>query len=202
MPASYRFEMPQACLDNAEKASRPVRSTAARYAVCADQMALFTKALAEARAAQKLVLVTFGATWCPSCAHLQRQLPTVDVLGHQDGNLDFGRAFHHVEIATSATDKGQKIAIASGEAVLALVMSRVTGVDVRAIPFVAVVDPDSRERVFARNIDDLAIGPAGAFDPVRLRAILQQAHAHVRTGAPATTEPGWLRRKFLRWWHS
>ena len=55
-------------------ATVPGRPPAARYRVCSDQAALFASALAEARATRRLLLVEFGATWCPSCSGLQAAL--------------------------------------------------------------------------------------------------------------------------------
>lgn len=201
-PQDYSFEPPVPCRDAPDRAARPARPRDARYAVCADQMALFLRAVAEARAGGKLLLVTFGATWCEWCANLQRQLASPGLFGSPTGSGALGTDFHHVEIGISMTFKGEKSAIPSGERVLAHVLSRAKSVAARSVPFVAVIDPTSADRVAARNLDDIAIGSRGEFDVERLRDVLNQAAAHVRSGASAPAEPGWLRRKLLRWWYS
>ena len=65
-PPSYTFEQPAACPELARRQTL--------YRVCDDQMAIFTEALATARREGKLLLVTFGATWCPSCKSLHQGL--------------------------------------------------------------------------------------------------------------------------------
>lgn len=198
-PPSSRFAPLPACIADPVRAERPARPGAAVYRICSDQTALFAGALAEARATGKLLLVTFGATWCSSCAGLQRRIKTPDVLGHAPDSIDYGASFHHLEIGVSATEKGQKVALPSGEAVLQLVLARAPGVKLRAVPFLAVVDPTRPERTFARNLDDLET--RDGIDPARFRAVLAEAYAAVRAGAPSSAEPGWLRRKLIRWWN-
>lgn len=201
LPAGYEFEAPAPCREAGATAMKAERPRDARYEICADQMTIFMRGLEEARRSDKLLLVTFGATWCPWCATLQRQLPNDDLLGRGSGETDLGKRFHHIEIGTSATVRGVRHAIPSGERVLDLIRSRAAGVEVRAIPFVAVVDPRTAARVGARNIDDLALTGRGAFDAPRLAATLRQLHDYVRGEAPEAAEPGWLKRKWLRWWH-
>ena len=201
-PDGYIFEATAACREDAARAAMAARPGDARYDVCADQMAIFARGLEEARRSDKLLLVTFGATWCAWCTSLQKQLPSNELLGHTAQAFDFGRGLHHVEIGISTTSKGAKDEIPSGNAVLRLVLARVPGVELRAIPFIAVIDPANRDRVVARNIDDLALTGQGRFDPVRLRDVLHRAHVFVRTGSsPPAVEPGWIMRKLTRWWY-
>lgn len=199
-PAGYKFQPPAACIEDAERVQKSIRPNQASYQICADQMAIFTKALAEARAQNKMLLVTFGATWCPWCASLQKRMHTDEVLGRTGEAIDYGRIFHHVEIGVSMTDKGKKAGIPSGEAVLETVLARAPGVKIRAIPFAAVIDPKKPARVWARNTDDVATKEFG-HDAARFRALLQEAYAHVLGQAEAPAEPGWLHRKWLRWWY-
>lgn len=200
-PAGYVFKAPASCEEDAEKAKKALRPGQATYAICADQMALFNQALAEARASGQLLLVTFGATWCPWCASLQKRMQGDELLGHKGDGIDYGATFRHIEIGLSMIEKGKKAGIPSGEAVLEAVLARTAGVKIRAIPFVAVIDPKHPERVWARNIDDIATKD-GSHDLDRLRALLREARAHVLGQAAAPAEPGWLRRKWLRLWHS
>jgi thiol-disulfide isomerase/thioredoxin len=131
----YTFETPSAC---------PL--PAKRYDACADQMALFTAALAKAQAANRKLLVVFGADWCPWCRTIDGNLPTADYLDHADlkGRIDV------VNIAVSVATDGRRLRLASGIAVQTWVASdmlfdKATG----GIPFFALVDPTT---------DRLAIG--------------------------------------------
>lgn len=199
-PTGYRFETAAPCREDPVRAAKPARPGLAAYDVCADQMALFTKALEQAHAEGKLLLVTFGATWCPSCASLQKVISGPELLGYKNETLDLERTFRHIEIGISMLDKGAKADIPSGNAVLAHVLLSSGGAKVRAIPFVAVIDPARHDRAWARNIDDLE-GRGGGFDLTRLRGLLIEADTYVRGGGAVTVEPGWLRRKWLRWWN-
>lgn len=197
-PPGYRFETPAFCLEDA-RLPKP-RPGQAAYDVCADQMALFARGLADAKAQDRLLLVTFGATWCPSCASLQKAMAAPDLPGGKGQASRLGRAFHHIEIGISTLDKGAKTDMPSGEAVLQVVLTGAAGAKVRAIPFIAVVDPARMQRIWARNIDDIE-GRGGGFDLARLRELLDEAHVYVRGGGAAPSEPGWLKRKWLRWWN-
>ncbi len=68
--------------------------------------------------------------------------------------------------------------------------------------FIVVIDPRDTSRLFARNLDDLALTSEGRFDQARLSNVLRSAHDHVRQHAAAPSEPGWFRRKLIRWWNS
>lgn len=199
-PPGYVFRPASPCLDDPVRAGRPARPGQALYEVCADQMALYAAGLATAEKSGKLLLVTFGATWCPWCATLQKAMPTPEILGRKDDGFDPGATFHHIEIGLSTLDRGKKADIPSGEAVLQLVLARAPATKIRAIPFLAVIDPKQPAKVFARNLDDLAKADS-THDMSRFRSVLADAHAFTRgTGAPPS-EPGWLRRKWLRWWN-
>lgn len=199
-PAGYAYTEAVPCRDDPQRAQRRQRPGAAHYAVCADQMALFAEGLAEARRSGRLLLVTFGATWCQWCAGLQNLLPSDAVLAHTAEGPALGQSLHPIEIGLSTLWRGQKADIPSGQRVLEQILARAPGARLRAIPFIAVVDPADPARVFVRNIDDLALPGSGGHDSGRLRAILREAVAHVRTGSPVAAEPGWLRRKLIRWW--
>lgn len=199
-PPAYAFTAPAVCSTDPARAGKPTRPNHAAYRVCDDQMELFRQALAEAQAGGRLLLVSFGATWCPWCASMQRHLAGNALLAGRAGGVDLATAFHSVEIALSTLDKGQKADVPSGEAVLALVLRQASGVKVRTIPFLAVIDPADATRVFARNLDDVATR-SGDFDIDRVRTVIADSHAVVRGGMPAAGEPGWLVRKWRRFWN-
>ena len=178
-PANYTFKTSVPCELDPAKAARPARPNQAVYQVCADQVALFRRGLDEAKANGKLLLVTFGATWCPWCASLQRYLPGPELFGHKGAGLDLGQAFHHLEIGLSFIYEGQKEPIPSGDAVLALVVARAPGVKLQMIPFLAVIDPTNTDRIVARDLGHVAKA-GGDFDVAKVRAALIAAHDVMR----------------------
>ena len=199
-PADYAFKPASPCLEDAARAAKPARPSDAAYRVCDDQMALLAQGLADAKASGKLLLVKFGATWCPWCATLQKLMPTAEVLGRKGDKLDYGTAFLPLEIGLSTVYKGKKADIPSGEAVLAWTLKRASGAKIRAIPFIAVIDPDHPERIWARNLEDVN-QTDGKVEAPKLRALLVDAHAFHKTGGPAPSEPGWFRLKIRHWFN-
>jgi thiol-disulfide isomerase/thioredoxin len=186
-----KFAAPSRCAVSVSAAT--LRPNEAQYPVCADQMAVFTDALADAAQAKKLLIVDFGATWCPWCKSLQGQF--------KSGGLADPTKFHIVEIATSTTSAtGKREQIASGEAVLALVLSQRPEVKLRAVPFLAVLDPARPARTVARNLDDLESDASGQHMAPRIREFLAAAATSIEHGAPVPTEPSWLRKKLTRLW--
>jgi thiol-disulfide isomerase/thioredoxin len=171
-----------------------LRPNEARYAICADQMAVFTDALADAAQARKLLIVDFGATWCPWCKSLQTQF--------KSGALADPAKFQVIEIAVSTTTAGGKREqVVSGEAVLALVLAHRPEVKLRAVPFLAVLDPARPDRTVARNLDDLESAADGQHMPTRIREFLAAAQTSIELGSPAPTEPTWFRKKWTRLWN-
>jgi hypothetical protein len=104
-----------------------------------------------------------------------------------------------VEIGVSTLYKGQRTKIPSGQYVQNVLLARVQKTKLRAIPFIFVIDPNDSSRVWARNLDDLAIPDHGEHDMGKVRAVLVEAHDVLRKGKPAAAEPGWLERKLRRW---
>jgi thiol-disulfide isomerase/thioredoxin len=196
-PASYKYAAIARCADPAAAAIRP---NEARYEICADQMALFIAALEKARAVNRLLIVDFGATWCPWCRSLQGQWPTPALLGHKSANLDFATTFDVLKVGISAIDGGRRVDIPSGHAVLDHVLAATGGTKLRSVPFLAVIDPNDMAKAIGRNLDDFELESAGKHDPAFVRAYLTEAHAFMRKGATAPSEPGWLRKKFNRGW--
>lgn len=201
LPEQQTFVPPAVCTTDPAGAGKATRPGHATYRVCEDQMSIFRKGLADARAQGKLLLVVFGASWCPWCATLQKHLAGPELLGPgASRDIDLREALLPIEIALSTLDKGQKADVTSGEQVLALLLAKAPDVKMRMIPFIAVVDPRDDTRVLARNLDDVA-NRSGDFNVARARDLLVEAHATVRGRKPAAAEPGWLHRQWLRLWN-
>lgn len=196
-PAGYAHAPIARCADPVSARLKP---NEARYDICADQMALFNAALDKARASGRLLIVDFGATWCPSCRSLEAQWPTAELLGHKSPWLEFSAAFELAKIGVSTIDAGRRIDVPDGHAVLREVLAATDGVKLRAVPFLAVIDPAARQTTVARNLDDFEVPGTGRHDPKLIRAFLAAAHAHMRNGAAPPAEPGWLKAKFNRAW--
>lgn len=169
------------------------------YRVCDDQGALLAAAREEAKLGGKLVLAVFGATWCPSCRVLHKQMGDLlaTPLGGDKGRT-VGAAFRPVEIATSTLIGGRREDVATGRSALDAALARTAGVKVRGVPFLAVIDPAEGGKVVARNIDDVE-GREG-FDAAELAVFLAQAERHVRHGEAMPSEPGWFMRRLKRLW--
>ncbi len=196
-PSNYAYAPIARCN---EAAAATLKPNEAKYEICTDQVALFGAAVDKARAEKRLLIVDFGATWCPWCRSLQSQWPTAQLLGHNGGPLDLGATFNVVEIGISTLHAGRMSEVASGQAVLAHVLAATNGAKLKSVPFLAVIDPQDRSKTVARGLDDFEQPDAGRHDPSLIRAFLVEAHDHMRNGAAAPSEPGWLRKKVSRAW--
>jgi thiol-disulfide isomerase/thioredoxin len=196
-PSGYGYATIARC---AEPATARLQPNEARYEICTDQMALFKAALEKARTDNRLLIVDFGATWCPWCRSLQAQWRAPALLGHNSGSLDFGKTFQVVEIGISTLQAGRQHDVASGHAVLDQVLAATPGTKLKSVPFLAVIDPNDRGKTLGRSLDDFELANAGRHDSASIRAFLSDAHAYMRAGAAAPSEPGWLRKKFSRVW--
>jgi thiol-disulfide isomerase/thioredoxin len=188
-PAGYSFTATPGC-----DGPRP---TSTIYDACVDQMALFTRARTEAYGAGKQLLIVFGATWCPSCKSLKAALPSSDVLGRSIDGKALSDRVQLVEIAVSTLALGRVTSVPSGQAVLEGIMAAPAKVKLRAVPFLVVLDPVSG-RTSARNLDDLEAN-GGGWNRAGLAVVIAAADVETRGGAAANPEPGWLQRKWLRW---
>jgi thiol-disulfide isomerase/thioredoxin len=186
------YNPPQRC--HGTSAPAALRPNEASYPICADQLVVFSQALADAAKARKLLVVDFGATWCPWCKSLQKQF--------QSGALADPEKFHVVEIALSTTtDDGRREDVSTGHAVLARILAQRPEVTLRAVPFLAVVDPYRPSRTVARNLDDLESEQAGQHQTDRVRTVLLEAATSIEQGTPAPREPSWIAKKLARLWN-
>jgi hypothetical protein len=184
-PPGYTFQQVAPCLEDPVKAVKPLRPGAAVYSVCEDQMALLAKAIEQARAERKLLIVTVGATWCPWCAALQKAMPGPEFFGRKGDKLDYRATFNHLEIGVSTTHQGRNTVIPSGMAAERHLRARSGGVEIKSIPFIIVLDPNQPERVFARNSMDISDLTTGRQDMGRFRAVIEEAHAFLGSGKRA-----------------
>jgi thiol-disulfide isomerase/thioredoxin len=167
----------------------------AHYPVCVDQHAVLEAAIAEARAAKKLLLVDFGATWCPWCRELHRQLAASEVRTGAAGERDLGTLFHFTKIGVSTLNQGRQAVIPTGRAAMVGVLRKAPDFKELGVPVIVVIDPNDPNRVVPRNIDEIEVPGQTRIDPARLRTLLLAVHDSVRTGTPMPSEPGWLTRK-------
>jgi thiol-disulfide isomerase/thioredoxin len=187
-PPGYTFVPAPGC-------DRPSRQPKL-YDDCADQMALFLRARAEAYGAKKQLLVVFGANWCPSCRSLKAAITSPAVVDRPFKGVALKDRLHVLELAVSVLHQGRVVGVPSGQAVLDAVLAVRPDVKQRSIPFIAGIDPVTG-KISARNLDDLD-GPTGWLHD-GVATVIAAADEESRGGAPAPREPGWLKRKWLRW---
>jgi thiol-disulfide isomerase/thioredoxin len=190
-PHGFAYQTPSRC--NGSSAPASIRPNEASYPVCADQLVVFNEALTEASKTSKLLIVDFGATWCPWCKSLQGQF--------KSGLIADPEKFHVVEIALSTTNAdGRREDIVTGHAVLGMILSHRPEVTQRSVPFLAVIDPAHPDRTVARNLDDLEAAGAVGHQADRVRAFILAAETSIKQGTPAPMEPGWISKKLTRLW--
>ena len=152
------------------------------YHACEDQMQRFASALAAAKAQEKVLLVVLGADWCPWCRALDKMLPTDKVLGFKDERFDFPARYAIVNIAVSASAKGKRVRVPSGEAVSDLVMARAKGKKPAGIPYFLIVDPKSGAASHRKtdDLEDPFDNKSSGHDPEKIREALKAAYAQLR----------------------
>jgi len=184
-------ELPASCT------AKPARPPIADYPVCADQIVLLSEALDEARRSRRLLLIEFGATWCPSCRGLQQALHQPPLLGADLGSGTLARDIVKISIGLSMIADGRMTAVDSGEAILTRLLATEPGMRMRAYPLIALIDPDDASRAYVRNLDDIVLD--GARVPAEpLAQLLAAGRDHLRAGRRAPAEPGWMMRKLSR----
>lgn len=169
-PADYKYEPLAEC-----------PQPAVRYRPCEDQMAILAKALDDARAKGRKLLIVFGADWCPWCRLIESNLPKPDYLGH-----DAVAGIDVVNIAMSVRIDKKKIPVPSGKAAQAFLTRAAMGPkSTGGIPFYTLIDPAKAGAVtmengqFADVVDDKAVN-----DPARFRTAVRDALDFLSSGAP------------------
>lgn len=180
-PAGYTYKPSAPCLEDPVKAVKPIRPGAAVYAVCDDQMALLSSAIDQASKDGKLLLVTVGATWCPWCAALQRQMPGPEFFERKGDAIDYRRTFNHIEIGVSALHKGKNVLIPSGQAVEQNLMARTSYGQLDSIPFIFIIDPAQPNRVFARHTRDLSDTAKGEQNMAGFRKAILEGYTYLKS---------------------
>lgn len=180
-PEGYAYKPATPCLEDAVRAEKPIRPGGAVYKVCQDQMALVSKAIEEARVEGKILIATVGATWCPWCAALQRNMPGPEFFGRKGDALDYAATFKHMEIGISTVHNNKNALIYSGDAVVKALLARADGVQLEAIPFIFMIDPAQPTRVFARNTKDLSDLATGQQDMAKFRAAIAEGYQFLKS---------------------
>lgn len=173
------------------------RPNEARYPVCVDQRALLADAREQARRQGKLVLIHFGAPWCPVCRGLPGELAALRQI---DGDREVTSALAgvvEVALSVSVIVDRKRHEIADTHSILAEVSARPNVEPLRAIPYIVLMAPDM-ERVVGRNLDDLQDGSYARIEPVALGRALDLARRHIIDGTPPPTSAGWVARKLRK----
>ncbi|MEL6871517.1 MAG: hypothetical protein AAFO62_01720 [Pseudomonadota bacterium] len=151
---------------------------------------------------RKLLLIEFGARWCPWCGVLQRALSGKDPKRSTPELSRVSAGFVIARVGVSDIDGGRPAIVAEGQHILDQIMAGKPTATLRAYPLIAVLDPRDRKRIAIRNIDDLQVMRDKRFDPDRLATALSEMAAFVRGKGPEPREPSRIWRKLLRWWNS
>jgi thiol-disulfide isomerase/thioredoxin len=164
-PAGYAFAPPESC-------PLAVRL----YKSCDDQMRMFLDAVARARAERKLLIVVFGADWCPECRSLDELLAGDQVIGRP--GLERMAVVH---IAVSVLAGQRLVDVWSGLHVLKEIAARAGAREkLKGIPYVAVVDPETADRTALFSTAGTALeGDRKGHDPAKIEAALRQALARL-----------------------
>lgn len=157
------------------------------YPVCEDQKKIFTDAIAQARKEKKLLIVEFGATWCPWCKSLHKTMPEVLKLKNANGTKTLADKFVYIGIATSTSDAQKNMQpVESGREVLDLVLGKLgknRKDTVKGVPFMTIIDPDHPKKTVLEDTGDLektTDKEKYGHDPEKIRARLLAAHAKMK----------------------
>ncbi|MCB0414842.1 MAG: thioredoxin family protein, partial [Bdellovibrionales bacterium] len=117
------------------------------YKVCSDQEAAFQKKLSEAKKNKKLVLIGFGADWCPWCKAISKLFHDKSFWSTFQTKLVLS------EVGVSHYDSRERIL--SGFNILneLLKKNNKTEGDVDGYPFLAVVRPLDKKTIFINTGD-------------------------------------------------
>ena len=169
-PAGYEYKPSPAC---------PVPTTA--YKGCEDQVEVLKAALEEAKRQDKLLLVVFGADWCPWCRALDIMIPSDEIMGFKGDGYDYKGRYNFAKIAVSVIARPRNAPVPSGITLIDLVAADAGIKKAPGIPFIAVINPKTG-KVFARDTEDLENNTATTkgHHAEKVRAVLREAEKAVR----------------------
>jgi thiol-disulfide isomerase/thioredoxin len=162
-PAKPAVEAPKECND-----------TDKTYKICSDQSVPYKSTLEKAKAEGKLVLLSFGADWCPWCQALHK------FYGTPAFRKDFDSRLAIDEVGVYRYDG--RVKIDSGMNILkGLVESN--GKDMKMVdgyPFLVMVRPSDKKAVFIATggLEDNTHGKG--HDPAKVKAALNNAIAQLK----------------------
>lgn len=145
------------------------------YKVCSDQQAAFQATLEQAIAEDKIVLVKFGADWCPWCQSLHKILSNEQML-REIGNDQLLLS----EIGTNMYNSAEKVE--SGiNILLAILEANGQSKDVvKGTPLIVVLRPSDLKAVFI-NTGDLEDNSKGeGHDKQKVKQAIQEAMNQLR----------------------
>jgi len=142
------------------------------YRVCRDQQGLYKEAAEKAVAEKKLLLVVFGADWCPWCRSLNTMLSTPELREKMAPGTEL------VEIGLFQDQEK----LPSGEAVLEQVAGYSKGkVNRKGIPLMAVVNTEKKKAVFINTAAlEKNTKVSKGHDPEKISAAIKKAAAQVK----------------------
>ncbi len=114
------------------------------YKVCSDQLEIFNSASAKARTQNKMLIVNFGAEWCPWCHSLHK------LFSNDQFKTKLGTKANFVDIALyKKRDK-----LASGQKVLKKLISWAESkVKMQGMPFIAILNPRNNKVTLLNTAD-------------------------------------------------
>ncbi|MCB0363788.1 MAG: thioredoxin family protein [Bdellovibrionaceae bacterium] len=132
--------------------NEPCNDSGLIYKICSDQQEIFTGALERANASDKILLVKFGADWCPWCRSLHKIFTDPEFIAPLSSQLEV------VEIGVYHPKSADKIP--SGIKVLEDIIA-LSGqqVQVNGVPFLALYNPKN-QKVFFQNTGELELNTA------------------------------------------
>ncbi len=182
-PQNYIFEKPAFCPIKLRKSDN--------YQPCADHIAVLEKALQTAKAQNKLLIVKFGANWCPWCRKLHKVIPSKQVLGFKGDGFDYEGRFMLVEMAVSTLKRGQgEVKIPSGTLVSDILLKKLSlsKAKLKGIPYLMILDPNKegagifrRSKYLEKRLFGLIYHYKGvSYEPFYIRLLLKKTWRQFR----------------------